>query len=102
MFSFDDIFQIIKGEINLPKDDLCYIKGNLQNKIAIYLKIKYVMENPPSYNALYHFYRQNKRYIDDMYTELGISPDYMVRGSIEPTYILQHMDEYIEQLYLTV
>ena len=102
MFSFDDIFQIIKGKINLPKDDLCYITGNVQNKIAIYQKIKYVLENQPNYSYLRSFYDENKLHIDNMYKELGILPDYMVRGKVEPIYILQYMDTYLMQLYLSV
>lgn len=101
MFSLDDIFKIIKDEINLPKDDLCYIRGNLQEKIATYQKIKYVLENQPNYSYLRNFYDENKLYIDNMYREIGIVPDYMVRSKIEPNYILQYMDNYITQLYLT-
>lgn len=104
-FSIDDIFKIIKDEISLPKDELCNInikdnrKRLLQYKIALYQKIRYVLENQNDSNYIYKRYRKN---IELMYNELGIQPDYIVGGDFVPGYVLQYIDNYITQLYYSV
>lgn len=101
MFSTQDIIDIVTDKITLKKDELCYMSSDkkLQNKIAIYQNIQYTLNNLNDYVSIYKFCKNNEHYIHEMYRELGIYPDYMVRSKIEPNYILNHIDAYIDDLY---
>ena len=100
--SVEDIFAIIRDKTKLQKDAVCYVRGNIQDKIATYKKILYFFEQNPDYSYIYDFYNDYKQDIDDMYKELGITPDYRVRGLVDKNKIIQVVKPYIETLYLSV
>ena len=100
MFTTNDIISIVTDKIKIPKDELCTIKNKeLQKKIATYQNIEYVLSNQTDYSFLHDFFKKKKKYIDQMYTELGVEPDYFVRSKFEPTNVINKIKNYITDLY---
>jgi len=96
-----DIIDIVTNKLKLPKHDICNIKDNvLQNKIALYTKIKYVLENQKDYSKLREFFIDYKEEIDNMYKDMNLKSNYFIRSKYEPNPVLDIIDEYITYLYL--
>ena len=103
MFSVENIFDIIRDKLKLQKDALCYIRGNLQDKIATYKKILYFFEQydqKNDYSYIYNFYKDYKKDINDMYTKLGMKPNYNFKGLIDKDIIIPVLKQYIAFLYI--
>ena len=99
--SANDIIDIVTDKVKLRKHELCNVKDKiLQNKIAKYLNIAYVLKYQNDYSHIYDLYTEYKNDIKNMYNELKIPPDYMERGIFQPQKVLNYIDGYIEQLYL--
>jgi hypothetical protein len=100
MFTTENIISIVTDKLKIPKDNLCTITNKeLQKKIAIYQNIEYTLKNQTDYSFLHDFFKKKRKYIDQMYSELGLEPDYFVRSKFEPKNVIKHIENYITILY---